>query len=117
MGNKTANLINLLVGISDWPLWKAVSEPSDFTPENINLGQIIPILGIYHVEEGFPGGSVVKNLPTNAGGTGSIPGWGRCPGEGNGNPLQYSHLGNPMDRGAWRATVHGVTKSQTQPSD
>ena len=51
-----------------------MSEPSDFTPENINLGQIIPILGIYRVEEGFPGGSVVKNLPANAGDPGSIPG-------------------------------------------
>ena len=46
----------------------------------------------------------------NAGDTGSIPGWGRCPGEGNGNPLQYSCLGNPMDKGAWWATVRGVTE-------
>ena len=45
-----------------------------------------------------------------------IPGWGKSPGGGNGNPLQYSYLGNPMDRGAQQATVHGVTKSQTQPS-
>ena len=50
--------------------------------------------------EAFPGGSVVKNLPVNAGDTGSIPGSGRSPGEGNGNPLQYSCLGNSMDRGA-----------------
>ena len=48
---------------------------------------------------------------------GSIPGPGRSPGEGNGNPLQYSCLENPMDRGAWQATVHGVAKSQTQLSD
>ena len=54
---------------------------------------------------------MVKNPPANAGDTGSIPqGSGRSPGEGNGNPLQYSCLENPMDRGAWRATVHGVTK-------
>ena len=46
-----------------------------------------------------------------------IPGWGKSPGGGNGNPLQYSYLGNPMDRGAQQATVHGVTKSQIQPSD
>ena len=59
---------------------------------------------------GFPGGSVVKNPPANAGDAGSIPGPGRSPGERNGNPLQHSCLGNPMDRGAWRATVHGVTK-------
>ena len=58
----------------------------------------------------FPGGSEVKNLPASAGDTGSIPGLGRSSGEGNGTPLQYSRLGNPMDRGAWWATVHGVTK-------
>ena len=62
---------------------------------------------------GFPGGSVVQNPPANAGDTidmGSIPGLGRSSGVGNGNPLQYSCLENPMDRGAWRATVHGVAK-------
>ena len=59
---------------------------------------------------GFPSYSVVKNPLDNAGDMGSIPGLGRFPGEGNGNPLQYSCLGNPMDRGAWWATVHGVTK-------
>ena len=58
----------------------------------------------------FPGGSVVKNLPANAGDTGSIPGLGRSHGEGNGYALQYSCLGNPMDRGAWWARVHGVAK-------
>ena len=59
---------------------------------------------------GFPGGSVVKNPPSNAGDRGSIPGLGRSPGEGNGNPLQYSFLGNPMDREAWQATVRGMSK-------
>ena len=53
---------------------------------------------------------VVKNLPGNAGDTGSIPGWEKSPGKGNGNPLKYSWLGNPMERGAWWATVHGVTR-------
>ena len=62
---------------------------------------------------GFPGGSVVKSTPANAGHPSSIPGSGRSPGEGNGNPLQYSFLGNLMDRGARRAIVSGVTKSQT----
>ena len=61
----------------------------------------------------FPAGSVVKNLPANAGNTGLVPGWGRSPGEGNGKPLQYSCLENPMDRGAWRAMVHGVAESDT----
>ena len=59
---------------------------------------------------------VVKNLPANSGDikdVGSIPGLGRSPGEGNGNPLQYSCLENPMDRGAWRAAIHGVAKSRT----
>ena len=63
---------------------------------------------------GFPGGSVVKNQPGNAGDIrdmGSIPGSGRSPGGGHGNPLQYACLENPMDRGAWTATVHGVAKS------
>ena len=53
---------------------------------------------------------MVKNPPANAGDMGSVLGLGRSPGGGNGNPLQYSCLGNPMDRGAWWATVHGVTK-------
>ena len=60
---------------------------------------------------------MVKNPPTSAGDTGSILGSGRFPGEGNGYLLQYSCLENPMDRGAWWATVHGVAKSQTQLSD
>ena len=60
---------------------------------------------------GFPSDSVVKNLPANAGDLDSIPGLGRYPGEGNGNPIQYSCLRNPMDRGAWRATVHGVARA------
>ena len=66
---------------------------------------------------GFPGGSRVKNPPANTGDMGLIPGLGRSPGEGSGNPLQYSSLENPMDRGAWRAPVHGVTKSQTRLSN
>ena len=58
----------------------------------------------------FPGGSVVKNPPANAGDAGSLHGLGRPPGEENDNPLQYSCLENPMDREAWRATVHGIIK-------
>ena len=71
-------------------------------------------------QQGFPGGIVVENLPANAGdirGTGSIPALGRSPGEGNGYPLHSSCLENPMDRGAWQATVHGVTKSRTRLSN
>ena len=62
--------------------------------------------------KGFPGGLDGKESACNAGDLGSIPGSGRHPGEGNGNPLQYSCLENPMGRGARRATVHGVSKSQ-----
>ena len=67
--------------------------------------------------EGFPGGAGVKNPPANAGDTrdmGLTPGLGRSLGEGNGYPPQYSSLENPMDGGAWQATVHRVTKSRTQ---
>ena len=66
-------------------------------------------MGFYNGVDGFPGGSVVKNLPAVQE-TGLIPGSGRSPGEGNGNPLWCSCLGNPIDRGAWQATLHGVTK-------
>ena len=75
---------------------------------------------IYHtgkVDSGSPDGAVGKNLPDSAGDTrdmGLIPGSERSPGGGNGTPLQYSCLENPMDRGAWWATVHGVIKSQTR---
>ena len=62
----------------------------------------------------FPGDIVVKNLPLNAGEAGPIPGFGRSPGVGNGNPLQYSCLENSINRGIWWATVHGVAKSWTQ---
>ena len=65
----------------------------------------------------FPGGSHGKASAYNAGDPGSIPGSGRSPGEGNGNPLHYAYLENPMDGGAWEATVHGVAKSRTRQSD
>ena len=69
------------------------------------------------VSRGFPGGSDGKESAGNAGDPGSIPGWGRSPGGGHGNPLQYSCLEYPMDRGAWWATVPGVKKSQTRLSE
>ena len=65
----------------------------------------------------YPLNSVGEESACNAGDLGLIPGLGRSPGEGNGNPLQYSCLENPMDRGAWQATVHGVTMSRIQLSD
>ena len=69
--------------------------------------------GISSPPLGFPHSSVGKESPCNAGDPGLIPGSGRSSGEGNGNPLQYSCLEHPMDRGAWWATVYGVTKSRT----
>ena len=79
--------------------------------DDLNLLVLLPPSG------GFPGGSVIKNLPANAGDVGLIPGLGRSPGEENGNPLQYSCLGNPTARGAFQFTVLEVAKSQTQLSD
>ena len=67
-----------------------------------------------HLRSNFPGGSAVKNPPANAGDVGSIPGSGRPPGEGNGNPLQHSCLENATDREAWWATVPGVAKNWTR---
>ena len=66
------------------------------------------------IQEFFPGGSDSKESTCNTGDLGSTPGLGRSPGEGNDNPLQQSYLENPMDRGAWWATVHGITKGQTR---
>ena len=77
---------------------------------------IITLTSTWYCANELPHGSLVKSLPANAGYarySGSIPGSGRPPGEGNGNPLWYSCLENPMDRGAWQATVHEVTKSWT----
>ena len=66
---------------------------------------------------GFPGGSAVKNPPASARDVDSIPGTGRSPGEGNGDPLQYSCLGNPKDRGPWQVAVHKVSKNWIRLSD
>ena len=71
-------------------------------------------MGIYGEYKDFPGGSDGKGFVYNVGDPGSIPGLGRSPGEGFGNPLQYSCLENPMDRGAWWAAVYGVAQSQTR---
>ena len=94
----------------------------DSTPfwRSIWLFHLIPYCFDYCsfiVTFGDPGGSDSKASVYNAGDLGSIPRSGRSPGEGNGNPLQYNCLENPMDRGAWQATIHGVAKSRTQLSD
>ena len=92
-----------------WPKYWNFS--FSISPSNEYLGLI------YFRIDWLDGGSGVKVSACNAGDLGSIPGSGRSPGEGNGNPLQYSCLENPMDGGAWSASVHGVTKSQTRLSD
>src|SRR5574340_597013 len=84
---------------------------SDFRMDSFTLYHI------YNTPHCFPSGSDGKVSVRNAGDPGSIPGLGRFPGEGNGSPLQYSCLGNPMDRRAWQVTLQGVCKSQTQLSD
>ena len=75
--------------------------------------QMQKLLSLIRSHLGFSGCSVVKNLPANEGYAGSIPRSGSSPEEGSGNPLQSSCLGRPMDRGAWRAKIHGVTKERT----
>ena len=75
-----------------------------------NFKGIFPLCLLSILMPGFTGGSVVENLPANAGGVGLTPGLGRSPGEGKCNPLEYSCLENSIDRGAWQAIVHGVAK-------
>ena len=85
-----------------------------------SMGKLLQWPSIYRIApilKGFPGSSVGKESACKAGDPGSIPGLGRSPGEGNGNPPQYSCLENRMDRGAWQDIVHGIAKSQTRLSD
>jgi len=97
--HSTAHLfLSMFIHRNSFPLIQLASSPSSLYPPP------------------HSGGSAIKNLPANvgdAGDAGSIPGLGRYPGERNGNPIQYSCLGNPMDKGAWWATVHGVAKSRS----
>ena len=80
---------------------------------NSVIQETIEYLQYTQVAKGFPGGSDDKEFACNAGDLGSIPGLGRSPGEGHGNPLQYSCLEESIDRGAWKATVHGIAKCWT----
>ena len=106
--------------VTPWAIACLASLSMAFSRQKAWSGYPFPCLGdlLYPgIEPGFPedfpGGSDSKASVYNAGDPGSIPGLGRSPGEGNGNPLQYYCLENSMDRGAWQATVHGVAKSQT----
>ena len=92
------------------PTWDIESKMKGFAYQLFDLRS-------FSRSSGFPDGSVVKNPSANAGDMGSILGWGTFLGEGNGNSLHFSCLGNPMNRGAWRAIVYGVTKSWTGLSD
>ena len=87
--------------------------PIDCSEPGLPVHHQLPEFTQTHIHWGFPGGSDCKASARNVGDQGLIPGSGRSPGEGNGNPLQYSCLENSMDGGAWWATVHGVAKSQT----
>ena len=98
-----------------WPTGVCLSPRYGSCP--IVFSQVVPFITMYFVFLGLPRWLSGKLSICKAGDIGSIPGKGRSPGEGIGNPLQYSCPGNPMDRGAWWARVHGVAKSQTWPSD
>ena len=93
--------------------WNILQDNKCLHQETLPAGLIVH----WYLCSGFPGGAVVKNPPASAGDAGSIPGSGRSPGGGNGDPFRYSCLENPMDRGPWWAAVHGVAKSWTQLSD
>ena len=96
--------------------WNSLaSPPQAHETEDANHSGLV--FGVINTRKGFPGSLDGKASAYNAGDSGFIPGSGRSPGQGNGNPLQYSSLENPMDRGAWWATVHGVAKSRTRLSD
>ena len=96
---------------------------SGLPPSNFCLLQMFPLINLLYIESHLvpasrrTGGSDGKESACNAGDSGLVPGSRKSPGEGNSNPLQYFCLENSMDRKAWRATVHGVAKSQTQLSD
>ena len=105
------------MGFSKQEYWSGLPFPSpeDLPDPGIEPGS--PALQADSLPSGFPGGSDSKPFAYNVGDPGWLSGSGRSPGEGNGNLLQYSCLGNAMDRGAWWATVHEVTKSRTRLSD
>ena len=110
------------MAVSSYPVLPVVKIPnnSNFNKQNhcfslrelVNIYFIIiaEIFNFYNLNKGFPSGSMVKNPLASAGDTSLISDLGRFSGGGNGNPLRYSFLGNPMDREAWQATVHGVSK-------
>ena len=97
-----------------FPLWQNFSKVHCSLLKPLHFKLLPPLLS---KNQGYPGGSVGKESAYDAGDLGSVPEWGRFPGEGNSNPHQYFCLGSPRDRGTWWATVHGVAKSQARLSD
>ena len=130
MGDQSLNRVQLFEAL--WTVARQAPQSIRFSRQEYWSGLPFPFPGVFLTQGSIPRlllcrwilhllshGTVVRNLPANAGGArdlGSIPGLGRCFGEGNGKTLQYSCLENPTDRGSWWATVHGVTKSRTQLS-
>ena len=122
------NFLPLILNLFNWLLndtygnplqCSCLENPRDRLPSmgSHRVGHNWSDLAWHSIAWGFPGGSMVKNLPANAGDTGSIPRSGRSLGEGSGNPLQYFCLGNPMDRGACWPMVHGVCRVRHDWSD
>ena len=101
----------LILGLLNFLLWIGVEFCKTFSLCLLGWSQVLLIWGILLMSFWTKHSSVGKSSACNAGDLGLVPGSGRSPGEGNGNPLQYSCLENPMDRGAWQAPVHGVAKS------
>ena len=110
-GSLTHHRKEILNKLLPWWSWRYLEESNLLSMRSVVNWPSIRVTCVFY--KGFPGGSDGKESTCNAGDRGSIPGSGRSPAEGNGNPLQYSCLENPMDREAWWAPVHGVAKSQT----
>ena len=119
--------LTLIVNLSPWLQLELLNPQNTSTGRSLSVYLLlsVPVVLAYLLNllllrlrlMDFTGGSDGKESACNAGDPGSILGSGKSPGEGNGNPLQYSYLESSMDRGAWRATVHGVAKSRAQLSD
>ena len=113
---KPRNLFHILLNFNEFKVkfeLPQVVQATALVSMEDNILKFVLNISLLHKTMGFPGVSDGKNSTCNAGDLGLIPQSGRSPGEGNGSPLQYSLLENPMDRGGWRATVHGITKSRT----
>ena len=116
---KWSRSVNVQLFATPWTVTHQAPPSMEFSRQEYWIGLPFPSLGIFPTEGLNPGILHCRQMlyPLNHRDPVSIPGWERSPGEGNGNPLQYSCLENPMDRGAWWVRVHGVAKSGTQLRD